>query len=81
MSGNLAEQLAKSVRPLVTFTIAATFCVAFACGLVSERTFSEVVVMVLSFWFGQRSGEKSAEAAQQIAVAAQVQAQQQQPTT
>ena len=71
---DIAEQLVTSVRPVVTYMIAAAFIAGFFLGLVPQQVFADAAIMVISFWYGQRSGEKSKEEATAAAVAAVQQA-------
>lgn len=53
--------LRSAVRPLVTYAFALALIAGFFLGQISADVFSSIAIGVITFWFGQRSGEKMAQ--------------------
>jgi hypothetical protein len=47
-------------RPLCTILVVATYCGLAAWGAVTPEAFKDVVLIVVGFWFGQRSTDRRA---------------------
>lgn len=50
----LLDTIHSSVRPVVTYLLAAAFVVGFFMGMVPHDVFSSLVISVVSYWFGSR---------------------------
>lgn len=50
----LLETIHSSVRPVVTYLLAAAFVVGFFMKMVPHDVFSSLVISVVSYWFGSR---------------------------
>lgn len=55
---NLIDSLRSSLRPVITYAFAAAMIAGFFYQLIPPEVFYTVAGNVISFWFGQRSGEK-----------------------
>jgi hypothetical protein len=47
-------------RPLCTILVVATYCGLAAAGVVSPEMYKDTVLLVVGFWFAQRSADRRA---------------------
>ena len=50
----ILDTIHSSVRPVVTYLLAAAFVAGFFMGMVPRDVFSSLVISVVSYWFGSR---------------------------
>lgn len=50
-----------SVRPIVTYFFAITFCAGFVTGKIDANVFVATSTMVLGFWFAERNKKDISE--------------------
>lgn len=61
----LSEVIEKVTRPAITVLLVATFCVGFLFAKgIDAGAVKDVVLVVVSFWFGQRGAQQAAQTAQ-----------------